>query len=285
MTRGHSHKIRSRVLTNLGMALLTFFLFLQTTYADDAPTAGQVTHALADRLALQQEAKARAGLMLDYLRLHQHDLFPAMSPLAGFAASLNQPAQIIDHYAHEAGEALEIDSWGAALGLEGTMPDFSAFTGLVDQPTAHDLSGAWITPNYHHKGFLPTHDALKLGLTAREHFADHFVRVEAYPFVGENWVRGGGIYGATLAVNFGQTPIVPKNKLQAAASHFRDEGGWGRISMGFVGGQSDLTDHGKGFDLHGEVRFTEQLTLHTGVRDNGDNTANYILLHWGLKLD
>ncbi|MBV8061600.1 MAG: hypothetical protein JO253_08780, partial [Alphaproteobacteria bacterium] len=48
--------------------------------------------------------------------------------------------------------------------------------------------------------------------------------------------------------------------------------------------ESELTDHGKGFDLHGEVRFTENLALHSGVRDNGDASANYVLLRWSMDL-
>lgn len=294
MLRGLCHRLRDWVLTNPRLILLTFLTFLalpaSITKADNggqAPSVGQTAQALADRLAIEQEARRRAGLLLDYLRLHQNDLLPGMSPLAGFAAAISQPTQMLGHYAREAGDYLEMDSWGAALGLDGAMPDLSALRGLADQPTARDLSGAWVTPDYHHKGFLPTHDVVKLGFTAREHFADDFVRVETHPFVGENWVHGGGIYGATLTMSFGKTPVIPKNKIQAVAAlnDNRDTGGWGRISMGFVGGQSDLTDHGKGFDLHGEVRFTENLALHSGVRDNGDATANYIMLRWRVGLD
>ncbi|MBV8548224.1 MAG: hypothetical protein JO126_02065 [Alphaproteobacteria bacterium] len=245
---------------------------------------GQTTQALADRLALEHEAKQRAGYLLDYLRLHQNDLVPNMSPLAGFAAAVSEPTQILGHYAREAGDALEVNSWGGALGLDGMMPDLTGLSGLMDQPRDNDLSGTWMTPGYHHRGFLPTHDAIKLGMTGREHFMDDFVRLEARPFVGENWLHGGGIYGATVSMNFGQSPVMPKNKLQAAMNPVRDTGGWGRISMGFVGGESELTDHGKGFDLHGEVRFTENLALHSGVRDNGDASANYVLLRWSMDL-
>ncbi|MBV8060647.1 MAG: hypothetical protein JO253_03875, partial [Alphaproteobacteria bacterium] len=129
---------------------------------------GQTTQALADRLALEHEAKQRAGYLLDYLRLHQNDLVPNMSPLAGFAAAVSEPTQILGHYAREAGDALEVNSWGGALGLDGMMPDLTGLSGLMDQPRDNDLSGTWMTPGYHHRGFLPTHDAIKLGMTGRE---------------------------------------------------------------------------------------------------------------------
>ena len=95
------------------------------------------------------------------------------------------------------------------------------------------------------------------------------------PYYGQNWLRPEGYYGSEFAVSLARGGIDDPMKES-----------WGKVAIGFVDGSSQVLDHGHGFDLHGELRFNDQLALHAGVRENEDvSSGSYLMLRWKLLGD
>ena len=125
--------------------------------------------------------------------------------------------------------------------------------------------------NIHHKGFLPTHDAMVMGVGVSKKVLSDKLQLTAHPFYGQNWRAVQGYWGTEMALNIAKQP---------------DGMPWGKIAIGYVGGNEALTDHGRGIDVHGDVDLTEGWKFTSGVRQNSaDGNSNYVMLRWKLKFD
>ena len=123
----------------------------------------------------------------------------------------------------------------------------------------------------HHKGFLPTHDALLLGSNVKMGFVGDRVQFALHPFFGQGWIPSKHYWGTNLSLN-----IAPR----------ADGMPWGSIVMGYVGGDESLTDHGRGMNLHGDVDLTNGFLFTSGIRQNSlSGNANYALVKWKASLD
>jgi hypothetical protein len=131
------------------------------------------------------------------------------------------------------------------------------------------------TTFHHHSGFLPTHDALMAGAHAKQGLFDQYVQYDLHPYVAQNYFSSRNYYGADLSLNFAK----PANTSELSRP-------WGTLVIGYANGDSQLTDYGRGIDLHGELHFNDQLSLNSGVRQSdpsGDN--NYIMLQWKISTE
>jgi hypothetical protein len=148
-------------------------------------------------------------------------------------------------------------------------------------PEAQNLTGETMPPeeqipvnlagNFHHKGFLPIHDAMVMGVGFGRSAFDNKLQFTAHPFYGQNWRSLQGYWGAEGTIDIAQ----------------RADGlPWGKISLGYIDGNESLTDHGRGIDLHGDVDLTNGWKFTSGMRQNSaDGSSNYVLLKWKLDFD
>lgn len=152
--------------------------------------------------------------------------------------------------------------------------DAHAVTRLMPPTATHDDDNAWLasTTYHHHNGILPTHDAMMMGAHAQQGLLDHYMKIDLHPYYAQNWFSERGYYGTELALNLASpadTESVSKP--------------WGKIVLGYTNGDERLTDHGRGINLHGELRISDTISLNSGVRQNDlSDTGNYVLLQWKL---
>jgi hypothetical protein len=153
---------------------------------------------------------------------------------------------------------------------ESTLDSLSRqFSGLMRPALDSDPQALWVTPGYHHKGFLPLNDAMVMGVNMRHSLFSRDLQLDLHPFYGQNWHNSDAYWGTELGLQLGAG---------------RDgNGGWGKISLRYDNGQSALMEHSRGADLHGEFRLSEDVSLHGGVReDQNSQLGNYVLLRWTL---
>ena len=169
------------------------------------------------------------------------------------------------------GDVRAVMGWMSS-GWRPVMTDDAAADKPIDVQTAPDeenLSGNLSTA-LHHKGFLPTHDVLMLGVGAGHSLVDHKLQISARPFYGQNWRSLQGIWGGQVTVDIAQRP---------------DGLPWGKIVAGYTGGNPTLTDGGRGIDVHGDVDLTEGWKLTSGLRqDSTTGDSNYIMMRWKIDL-
>jgi hypothetical protein len=138
---------------------------------------------------------------------------------------------------------------------------------MMQPPTPQQAEAMWLSPDYHHMGFLPAHDAMVMGVGAR-HTVWGGTQLEVRPFYGQNWHSLEGYGGSEAAINLGGANVGHP---------------WGKIAVRYIEGSSDMLDHGHGTDMHAEVHFNQQLALHAGVRQSDNSElGNYVLLRWQL---
>jgi len=139
---------------------------------------------------------------------------------------------------------------------------------LTDTPNVPDEKLADLAGNIHHKGFLPTHDAAVMGVAFKQNIVAHKLEATAKPFFGQSWHSTGDYWGGEAGLDI--------------ARH--DDGmPWGKIALGYVGGNDALTDHGRGMDLHGDVDLTEGWKFTSGLRQNSwDGNSNYMMIKWQM---
>jgi hypothetical protein len=114
-----------------------------------------------------------------------------------------------------------------------------------------------------------------LGAGMRESLFSNRMQLEMKPYYGQNWLRPEGYCGGEFSVG-----------LAHGGAGDTMESSWGKVAVGFVNGDSEVLDHGHGFDMHGELRLDDQLALHAGVRENEDtNSGSYLMLRWKLLGD
>ena len=139
---------------------------------------------------------------------------------------------------------------------------------LGQQASFDDGQGANMIANFHHKGFLPTHDALMIGGALKQTILDDKLQLTTRPFVGQSWDSLRSYWGTEVSLNIAQ----------------HDDGlPWGQITAGYIGGEESLTDHGRGIDLHGDVDLTNGWQFTSGMRQSSvTGDANYLMIKWKL---
>ena len=250
-----------------GGVFLTFFLAVLSPYAVHcAENAGlpviQAPNFEKPLAAAQSELeKQRLDQALSYARHQAMGLLPALPHM-----SLGIPGWLTNNFGMMS-LGLEDGSAGDDGALRGLSQEFA---GLMHAPATDQAQALWLTPGYHHKGFLPLNDAVTLGANLRHSFWDKAVQVNLHPFYGQNWTNSDSYWGSEFTLSFGE----PKNPTLL---------GFGKISLRYDNGQSAIMDHGRGFDMHSELSFDEHFSLNGGVRKNEDaSLGNYLLLRWVL---
>jgi hypothetical protein len=154
-----------------------------------------------------------------------------------------------------------------SVALEGDTTNSSADTsapallGSIEQQTVDGMPVSFGS-NFHHKGFLPTHDAFLMGMGIGQNALGNKLQFTLRPFYGQGWDALEGYWGSELAMTIAQRP---------------DGMPWGKISITY-------TDHGRGIDLSGNIDLTNHLTFTSGIKQNditGD--SNYVMLKWKVS--
>lgn len=145
---------------------------------------------------------------------------------------------------------------------------FQPISMLMQAPPENAGQAMWLTPGYHHKGFLPFHDAMMTGMDMRQRVFDNRLQFDLKPYYGQNWTSLNGYGGAALGIGL---------------THPGEAQPWGRVSMGYIEGASELMDNGRGYDMHAELRFDDSWSFHAGVRnENTSDLGNYAIMRWKL---
>jgi hypothetical protein len=124
--------------------------------------------------------------------------------------------------------------------------------------------------NFHHKGFLPTHDTMMMGVDVNQAVLPNKLNFTARPFWGQSWNSIRAYYGAEASLDI--------------AKKIDDELPSGKIVIGYIGGEDALTDHGSGIEMHGDVDLTEGWKFTSGIRQNSsDGNSNYMMVKYKLE--
>ena len=217
---------------------------------------------------VKNDENHRVGVLLDYVRKE----VPSLAP--GLPSIFRDPAHWMLNGLRDVGDGIGLHL-GMDMGFSGTGGDdtiasiLQPVASLMEAPAADEGEAMWLSPDYHHKGFLPFNDALVMAVSLRHSLADERVRFEVRPFYGQNLISQRGYYGAEMAIN-----LSPKLGLARG----------GKIVLGYTEGHTALLDHGRGFDLHSEIPFTEHLNLQAGMRQSDLNSGagNYVTLRWKM---
>ena len=163
------------------------------------------------------------------------------------------------------------------LGLPATdLPDehfiehlLPATGSLMRPPSAEETRALWFSSDYRHKGFLPTHDSVLLGINMRASgFADR-AQLDVNPFYGQSWMGAGGYWGAEASLT-----------LRSATGQ-----SWAHVHVRYDNGQRSLMDHGRGYDMNGEVPLAEHLSLTAGIKQtDSDPVSDYVMMRYQIKL-
>jgi hypothetical protein len=125
-----------------------------------------------------------------------------------------------------------------------------------------------VASNFHHKGFLPTHDTMTLGIGLGKNFLNDKMLFEIRPFYGQGWTALKGYWGGELSMNIARRP---------------DGMPFGSLALDYVDGNSAMTDHGRGTDLHGDIDLTHNFKFTSGVKqDDVTGNSNYVLIKWDI---
>ncbi len=212
----------------------------------------------------QLDSSHRMGLLLNYVRKEGPGWVPGLrqnlrAPVNWLMNGLGPMGQMFGHDALD--DAGGDDRWGDAW-LSSVMSPLSS---LLRTPSVHESQAFWVTPGYHHKGFLPFHDVMLMSFNLREHFLDDRLQFDLRPFYGQNWLSANGYGGAQLSVNLGKSGAAP----------------WGSLALRYSDGASNLMDTSRGFDMTAALRFDEHLSLNAGVNGERDTElGNYVMLRW-----
>jgi hypothetical protein len=148
---------------------------------------------------------------------------------------------------------------------------------FAPSPLPESGSDSWLasTAYHHHNGFVPTRDALVAGAHAKQNLFDQYLQYDLHPYAGQNYFTQRNYYGGDLSFEFAK----PSNTADASRP-------WGKIVFSYANGDDRLTDYGRGIDMHGELHFSDNLSLNSGMRQsNTSGTDNYVLLQWKLSTE
>jgi hypothetical protein len=213
---------------------------------------------------VDQDRGQKINLMVDYAKKQLPNLMP------GMPSFLRNPhgwvANSFGHSSHN------IDNDDYADGFSSFLQPIQ---NALHEPSVDAPQAMWVTPAYHHKGFLPVNDAMIMGFHLREGVANNIVgnnlQFDVHPFYGQNWRSTDNYWGTELAFNLSSGEA---NKP------------WGKIALRFTDGNTDLMDHGHGFDMHSQLNFNDHLSLNAGIREDGNSSAgDYVMMRWKILGD
>jgi hypothetical protein len=155
-----------------------------------------------------------------------------------------------------------------ALSATASIGNDSGNQSADPTPSASDGMPFSVAPDFHHKGFLPTKDALLIRLGfSRKAIGDKLL-FTAHPFYGQNWRSLRGYWGAEMSM------LIDKRDDNLPS---------GALALTYTGGNEQLMDNGRGIDLHGDIDLTEGWNLTSGLRQNSlSGSSNYVMLRWKL---
>ncbi len=203
----------------------------------------------------------KSVLMVSYLRKQVSAMMPGLPDV------LRDPQGWLRNGMHDIGSGLT----DFVSGDDATSSETSPLTsgGNTQLPVMRQEETLWVTPGYHHKGF--TNDALTVGFTLGRNLFDNRLRLEMSPLYGQNCISARNYYGNKITANFKDTP----GPIQSA-----------KIEIGYMSGNQDMIDQGRGIDLHSEIKFNDQLGFQAGIRQNETSQmGNYALLQWKIQLN
>ncbi len=202
----------------------------------------------------------RLGLLLDYVQKEA----PGWAP--GLRDAIHAPMNWTRNGLASAGRTFGFGGDGDSDDEEGLLsPIVRQF---LQPPSPGARQAFWMTPDYHHKGFLPIDDAMVMKFNFRQHAFSDRVQLDFSPFYGQNLMSLNGYGGAEIGINLNRSGAKEP---------------WGRIAVRYTQGDQDLMDQGHGIDMHAELRFTDRLSLNAGVRENEETQlGNYVLLRWHI---
>jgi len=260
-------------MDRLGIFLTLLFFSIYPLHALSAGTnsnANFVSYSTRyNNVVDANEQSQRIGLLLDYAKKEAPHLLP------GLPSIVRDPASWAFGGLQNVGDFFDfaIPSKDDGDTLASIFRPVASFM----RPAAPDESQAtWFAPTYHHRhGVLPMHDALVLGTHSRQDMLGGYMRFDLHPYLAQGIASQGGYWGAEVTMD-----------LATPTDHAYATKPWGRLVLGYSNGDGKLMDHGHGIDLHGEVRFSDHLSLNTGVRQSDSSAnGNYALLQWKMPLE
>lgn len=146
-----------------------------------------------------------------------------------------------------------------------------SISGVFDSTHSGDASGPWASP-YRDRDFLPSKNAMVMGINIQQHAFDDRVQFDIHPLYGHSWGFNAGYWGTEVSIGPGQQNVQTKP--------------WAKIAVLNSNNPHSLMDNRHGIDLYSAVNVTEQLSLNAGVRQDHDTQHNdYVLLRWKIKFD
>lgn len=258
----------ARALHFLTFAIL-FLIPLHNLYASsdnmDADTTLLFFGQPGDETPLANEERhQKYKQILDYIRKEAPGWVP------GLKSVVSSPVTWV-----ESQLGLEGYHLSNTVGSDSHMTAFLPPVSLQSDPSSEtDGQTLLLPPQYHHKGFLPTHDALMIGVSSHNAAMDNAVQFGIHPFCGQNWMGQTGYWGTEIEMGFGGDPGHPADRP------------WGKIALRYTNGDHMLMDNNRGYDVHSEINLAENVSLNSGIRQNDSSIfGNYVLLRWKLLGD
>lgn len=260
----------------IGAAVLTFLFGLLPTarlsFASDFTdnNQGYATAALlrpsGDNAFAKEARKARMKEIAEYAKKEIPNWLP------GLPSFLRTPKEWMMRNVKSIGGGVG-DAWEVTGGndvvVAFTKPIEEAMTAPEDD-VAHAL---WLKPDYNHKGFLPLHDALMIGVNSRHRLWGDAMTFNIHPHVGQNWRNSENFWGTDITFNFTK-PGKEKGDARRTL---------GKIAISYANGDKDVMKRKRGIDMHSEFQFTDDLSLRAGMKRNDDSKLDsYVLMQWKL---
>lgn len=213
-----------------------------------------------------EERHQRLTQLLDYVRKEGRSWLPGLLPTVG-----NPMAWARTNLGIEMGmSGMKNVHNQSLIGEDQPQSLLQPVSDLMGPALTEEEQSLWLSSQYHHKGFLPTHDAVMMGFAMHNHVWRD-VQFDIHPFYGQNWMGATGYWGTEMAMDIGAGSVGAQQKP------------WGKIALRYSNGDHELMDSNHGFDMHGEVNFTENIGLNAGVRENNSSElGNYIMVRWKL---
>lgn len=250
---------------------LAFFPSYQLAFADEDPNlfSSSFSNRQTNSAVEASDRSERIKLLVDYVRKEGPGWMPGLPSFlrdpGGWA--LGNLKSVQHELSLGLGFSFGIDAKG--INDDGVMTSVIQPVAALMQPPPETQSQAfWLSPNYHHKGFLPVNDALIMGMNVRHRVWGNRMQLDLHPYLGQNWHNSDNYWGTELSLGLRESSTGQE---------------WGKIAMRYNNGNSAVMDNGRGFDLHADMKFNEQLSLTAGVQKNPDSSnSNYALLRWKL---
>lgn len=228
------------------------FEYYQDQWPDVSSSSRPSLTPLAD-----QDRSNRIRLMRDYAKT----LIPTIAP--GLPSYISNPGS----WAYNGLGIVRQDE-----SIDGVSSFLQPVQSSFQQPSVDAPEALWLSPGYHHRGFLPIHDAMLMGIHLRHtpgvSLDGNSLQFDVHPFVGQSWRSLDDYWGTEVGFSL---------------RHASSPQPWGKIAISFTQGDNQLMDHGHGFDMHTEFNFNEHLSLNAGVRENYNSDAgNYVMVRWKL---